>query len=52
MTGWTMKQIFSGKVPQTNEEFVQYLKKRSSSAASAGAERRLGNRTPRTLSVG
>ena len=28
MTGWTMKQIFSGKVPQTNEEFVQYLKKR------------------------
>ena len=28
MTGWTMKQIFSGKVPQTNEEFVQYLKKK------------------------
>ena len=28
MTVWTMKQIFSGKVPQTNEEFVQYLKKR------------------------
>ena len=28
MTVWTMKQIFSGKVPQTNEEFVQYIKKR------------------------
>ena len=28
MTVWTLKQILAGKIPQTNEEFIEYMKKK------------------------